>query len=105
MELFLIVFVISLGAYTVRCVLRTRQDDRTAANIEKRIRRMDRFEPADVYVSPDNFAGIAIDVGRQELLLADESGLRRFTASSIVSCEILEDEIQLDNVSMVVLCL
>ena len=75
------------------------QGQRNATKIENRIRRLDGFEPTDVYVSTINLAGIAIDLGRRELLLADERALRRFTVPSIVSCEILENDIQLAYVN------
>ena len=87
--------VIFLGALVAIGLLQGQRNRRTATDIEKRIRHLDDFEPADVYVSTSNLAGVAIDLGRRELLLADEDALRRFTVSSIISCEILEDDIQL----------
>ena len=72
---------------------------KTATSIEDRIRRLNGFKAADVYVSTINMAGVAIDVGRGEILLANEKALRRFPASSIVSCEILEDDTQLAYVN------
>ncbi len=99
MEWVVVGLVVLLGTIIVMSVLQGQRDNRTATNIEKRIRRMDDFEAADVYVSAFNLAGVAIDLGRQELLLADEGALRRSTVSSIVSCEILEDDIQLAYVN------
>lgn len=87
--------VIFLGALVAIGLLQGPRNRRTATDIEKRIRHLDDFEPADVYVSTFNLAGVAIDLGRRELLLADEDALRRFTVSRIISCEILEDDIQL----------
>ena len=68
---------------------------RVVTTIEKRIRGLDDFEPADVYVSKLNFAGVAIDVNRREILLSEVETFRRFTVPSIISCEILEDDVQL----------
>ena len=87
--------IVFLGALVAIGLIQAQRNDRTAANIGKRIRSLDDFEPTDIYVSTQNFAGVAIDANRRELLLADEATLRRFPISSIVSCEILEDGVSL----------
>lgn len=88
-----------LGALVAVGLVQAQRNDRTAANIGKLIRSLDDFEPTDVYVSTQNFAGVAIDANRRELLLVDEATLRRFPISSIVSCEILEDDVSLAYVN------
>ena len=80
-------------------LMQGQRDHRAATNIEKRIRHLDNFEPTDVYVSTFNLAGVAIDSSRREILLADVATLRRFTMSSIISCEILEDDVRLAYVN------
>ena len=72
---------------------------RGAAKIKKRIGELDNFKPADVYVSETNLLGLAIDPQRREIVLADEDKLRRFNVPSIVSCEILQDDVQLAYVN------
>jgi len=91
--------VIVLGVLVAIGFMKGQRDHRTATNVEKRIRHLDNFEPTDVYVSTINFAGVAIDANRREILLADEATLRRFTMSSIISCEILEDDVRLAYVN------
>ena len=59
------------------------------------MRRLTDFDPSDVLVSRENLAGVAIDLSRRKLLLADEQKLRQFSVGQIISCEILEDEVQL----------
>ena len=90
---------IVLGVLFAFGVMQGQRDYRTVTDIEKRIRHLDDFEPTDVYVSSINFAGVAIDASRREILLADEAALRRFTMSSIVACEILEDDVRLAYVN------
>ena len=68
---------------------------RKAGSIKRRIRELDDFGADDVYVSDQNLGGIAIDLKRREILLTDAEEFRRFTVPSIVSCEILEDDVQL----------
>ena len=91
--------VIFLGVLVAIGLIQGQRDHQKATNIEKRIRQVDDFEPTDVYVSTFNLAGVAVDANRRELLLADEATLRRFTISSIISCEILEDDVQLAYVN------
>ncbi len=68
---------------------------RKAGSIKQRIRELDDFEADDVYVSDQNLGGIAIDLKRREILLTDAEEFRRFTVPSMMSCEILEDDVQL----------
>ena len=68
---------------------------RKAGSIKRRIKELDDFEADDVYVSDQNLGGVAIDLKRREILLTDAEEFRRFTVPSIVSCEILEDDVQL----------
>ena len=91
--------VILLGVLVAIGLIQGQRDHRMATDIEKRIRHLDDFEPTDVYVSIFNLAGVAIDATRREFLLADEATLRRFTMPSIISCEILEDDVQLAYVN------
>lgn len=90
---------IVLGVLVAIGLMQGQRDHRAATNIEKRIRHLDNFEPTDVYVSTFNLAGVAIDSSRREILLADEATVRRFTMSSIISCEILEDDVRLAYVN------
>ena len=73
---------------------------RTTTSIETRIRHLNNFDPTAVYVSSSNLAGVAIDSSRREILLADEATLRRLTISSIISCDILEDDVRLAYVNL-----
>lgn len=91
--------IILVALFIIKAVLDGQQNAETVTNIKDRIRRLDGFEPADVYVSSINLTGVAIDVGHQEIVLANENALRRFELSSIVSCEILEDDTQLAYVN------
>ena len=70
-------------------------DNRKASELEDKIKNLPNFDAADVYVSSFNHAGVAIDRTRREFLLADKDGLRRFNVRSIMSCEVLEDDVQL----------
>ena len=94
-----VALIVFLGALVAIGLIQGQRNHRKATNIEKRIRTLDDFESTDIYVSTYNFAGVALDTKRRELLLADEAALRRFTISSIVSCEILEDDVSLAYVN------
>ena len=66
-----------------------------ARKLEEELRSLPDFNAADVYVSSWNVAAVAIDRERRELALADANDLLILPISSIVSCEILEDGVQL----------
>ena len=68
---------------------------RNAKSLEEQYRNLSEFSPADVYVSAFNLAGIAIDPARQEIALGDASGIRLLAPESIVSCEIVQDDVQI----------
>lgn len=88
--------VVAFIAIVALGVVGANRQARRAKNLENRIRDVKDFDATDVFVSTENLTGIAIDVGRRRLLLADETaGLRQFEASQVVSCEILEDKVQL----------
>ena len=89
-----IVVVCLVGVVALFLVQRV-LSSRVETAIEKQIRSLDDFDPADIYISKLNFVGVAIDVNRKEILLSDLETFRRFKIHSIVSCEILEDDIQL----------
>lgn len=63
--------------------------------LEEEICDREDFDPADVYVSKANVAGVAIDRERRLVALADDDGWRALPITSIVSCEVLEDGVQL----------
>ncbi len=63
--------------------------------MEDEVRNLVDFDAADVYVSHSNHAGVAIDRSRREILLIDMDGFRIFPVESIISCEVLEDGMQL----------
>ena len=90
---------IVLGVVFTLGLMKGQRDQQTATDVERRIHHLDNFEPTDTYVSNINFAGVAIDASRREILLADEATLRRFTMSSIILCEILEDNVRLAYVN------
>ena len=88
--------VVAFVAIVALGVVGANRQERRAKDIEDRIRELKDFAATDIFVSTENFAGIAIDVRRRRLLLADETaGLRQFEASQVISCEILQDEVQL----------
>ncbi len=93
--LILIVFIVVLLLILVGGIAANQYFARKAGSIKQRIRDLVDFEPDDVYVSDKNLCGVAIDLKRREILLADAEEFRRFTVPSIVSCEILEDDVQL----------
>ena len=64
-------------------------------SIEKKIQGLIDFDAADYYISDISLTGVAVDQGRREFLLVDESSLRRFPLSSVISCEIREDGVEL----------
>jgi len=68
--------------------------------VEAQIRRLSAFDAADIYMSKLTLTGIAIDRGRRELLLVDEKLYRRFPLSSVLDCEILEDDVPLVDASL-----
>ena len=72
---------------------------KAATSYEEKARELPDFDPNDVYVSPKNFCGIAIDVDRREIALLERSDIRRFGVSSIIACELLEDDFQLAYVN------
>ena len=63
--------------------------------MEEEIGNLADFDAADVYVSSFNQAGVAMDRNRREILLASKDGLRSYPVESIISCEVLEDGVQL----------
>ena len=63
----------------------------TAKSIEARIMREREFAARDLLVSPTSRTGVAIDLHRKEILLADAQTNRRYRAHDIVGCEILLD--------------
>ena len=65
------------------------------ASILERVQELADFAPADTYVSVHNFAGVAIDTDRREVALIDKDEIRRFQIPSIISCEVLQDDMQL----------
>lgn len=69
--------------------------NRKASQMEDEVRNLADFDAADVYVSPHNHAGVAIDRNRHEILLTDKKDTRIFRVESIISCEVLEDGVQL----------
>ena len=69
--------------------------NRRASEMEDEVRNLADFDAADVYVSAHNHAGVAIDRNRREILLTDRDDLRIFPVESIISCEVLEDGVQL----------
>ena len=68
---------------------------RKASQMRDEVRNLADFDAADVYVSPFNQVGVAIDRNRREILLTDRDERRIFPVESIVSCEVLEDGAQL----------
>ena len=99
MDWIVLLAIVLVALFAIAAFIQGEKATRTATRIEDRIRSLDGFEPADVYVSTINLAGVAIDIGRREILLANESVLRRVAVSSIASCEILEDDTQLAYVN------
>ena len=69
--------------------------NRKASRMEEEIGNLADFDAADVYVSSFNQAGVAMDRNRREILLASKDGLRTYPVESIISCEVLEDGVQL----------
>ena len=63
--------------------------------MEEEVRDLADFDAADVYVSPHNHAGVAIDRNRHEILLTDKKDIRIFHVESVISCEVLEDGMQI----------
>ena len=90
--------IVFFGYRALRNGSRARQTRRVTNNMEELIRAVEEFTPADIYISPHSFTGIAIDRERREVLLADRYSLRRFAAASILSCEILQDNVPMENV-------
>jgi len=70
-------------------------DNRKASQMEDEVRDLADFDAADVYVSPHNHAGVAIDRNRHEILLTDKKSIRIFHVESVISCEVLEDGMQI----------
>lgn len=91
----LLAVLAGLAGLVFVAVYHEQQQGRKVKAIEDRMRRLTDFDPSDVLVSKENLTGVAIDLDRRKLLLADEMCLRQFRASQIISCEILEDEVQL----------
>ena len=91
LKLSVLLFVVGVVITISAAVL----SNRKAHETEDKIKNLPNFDAADVYVSSCNQAGVAIDQTRREFLLADKDGLRRFNVRSIVSCEVLEDGVQL----------
>lgn len=71
------------------------QSNRKVAEMKDMIKNLPDFDAADIYVSSFNHAGVAIDRTRREFVLVNKDGPRRFNVQSIISCEVLEDGIQL----------
>lgn len=95
MEWIIGLVVVFVAIVTIGVVGANRQQ-RRANDLADRIRELKDFHATDVFVSVDSFTGIAIDVPRRRLLLADETaGIRQFEVSQVISCEILQDEVQL----------
>ena len=69
--------------------------NRKASQLEDEVRELADFDAADVYVSPHNHAGVAIDRNRDEILLTDKKEIRIFHVESVISCEVIEDGMQL----------
>ena len=84
-----------MGGAAIYGVVIGRCNSRRADALEAMMRDQPNFNPADVYVSATNGAGIAIDRERKEVMLADRQGIRRFGIKSIVGCEVLQDDVQL----------
>ena len=98
MEWIALLVICFAGAIAIG-VMEGRRDSRKVETIKERIRNLADFEPEDVFVSNFSLTGIAIDPNQGQLLLADEADLRRCTVPSVVSCEILEDDVQLAYVN------
>ena len=92
---FLLLFGVFLVAGIVWAIWSAVSGARKASQIEDEIRNLPDFDAADVYVSVFNQAGVAIDRNRRQILLASRDGLRTYSAESIISCEVLEDGVQL----------
>ena len=63
--------------------------------VKQKISEVEDFNPTDTYISDKNFAGIAIDAGRRQIVLATPERAQKFTTSSIIACEVLQDDAQL----------
>ena len=87
-----VVVGIGFGVFMVVSSVRSRN---RARELEEEIRDLGDFDAADIYVSRENVAGIAIDRERRLLALTDDDDLRVLPITSIVSCEVLEDGDQL----------
>lgn len=64
------------------------------SQMEDRVENCKDFDAADLYIG-QNYAGVAIDRKRRRILLIDRDDLRIFDVGSILSCEVLEDGVQL----------
>ena len=92
--IFFIGIMLVVGVFVLYAVNRLRLGDR-ARQLEEEIRNLTDFDPADVYVSKGNASGVAIDRERRLVALGDVDELRVLPITSIVSCEVLEDGVQL----------
>ncbi|MCY4108675.1 MAG: hypothetical protein OXG11_06580 [Chloroflexi bacterium] len=94
-----VVMVLAVAFLATLGVVESDRLERRAKQLEDRIRDAQDFDAKDVFVSSNLtgvLTGIAIDIGRRTILLADETdGIRRFEASQIVRSEILQDKVQL----------
>ena len=97
MDVFAFVFwvLVIVGAGIGIVLLKARARTRNRArDLEEEICDFDGFDPADVYVS--NYAdGVAIDRERRLVALADFDGWCVLPIRSIVSCEVIEDGVQI----------
>ena len=95
MELLIVGLVIGVSCFVAWIVYDVMRTGDAVNSIEERILGLSDFDAADIYISWTSLTGVAIDKGRREFLLVDEGSPRRFRLSSIVSCEIVEDGVQL----------
>jgi hypothetical protein len=66
-------------------------------SIEKRIKSQPDFTADDWLLSSNDSTGVAIDVGRKLLLLADNRGSRLYQTRDLIGCEVLLDDVQLSG--------
>jgi hypothetical protein len=67
------------------------------SDIEKRLKRQPNFTADDWLFSVSGGTGVAIDMGRKVVLLADGRANRLYQARDLIGCEVLSDNVQLSG--------
>jgi len=92
---FLVVILVLFVGLVVSAILWGAHNTEIAANAEREIKSSADFSADDVYVSPNDRHGLAIDNARGLVMLVDTKRRRTVSFEKLVSAEVMEDNVTL----------